>query len=90
MKQFYLGIDIETIDHDHFVVHFAHGDLAVTRDTIEAVTQVPSPPQHVATLPLIDYLTLMGVRCTELDMVFEQISYFVTFIALDVGSNAIF
>ena len=43
VKQFYLGIDVETIDHDQFVVHFDHGDLAVTRDTIEAVTQVPSP-----------------------------------------------
>ena len=38
VKQFYLGIDVETIDHDQFVVHFAHGDLAITRDTIEAVT----------------------------------------------------
>ena len=52
VKQFYVGIDIETIDHDHFVVHFDHGDLAVTRYTIEAVTQVPSPSQHVA--PALD------------------------------------
>jgi len=43
VKQFYLGIDVATIDHDHFVVHLDHGDFEVTRDTIEEVTQIPSP-----------------------------------------------
>ena len=67
VKKFYLGIDAVTIDHDHFVVHLDHGDFEVTRDTIEEVTQIPSPFQHVTPLPLIEYMTLMGLHCTELD-----------------------
>ena len=57
VKEFYLGIDVATIDHDHFVVHLDHRDLKVTRDTIEAATQIPSSPQHAAPLSLIDYMT---------------------------------
>ena len=66
VKQFYLGIDIATIDHNHFVVHLGHGDFEVTRDTIE---ENPNPivPSACCPLPLIEYLTLMGERCTELD-----------------------
>jgi len=66
-KKFFLGIDIATIKHDHFVVHLDHGDLEVTRGTIEEATQIPSSPQHATPLPLLDYMTLMRVRCTELD-----------------------
>ena len=62
-----MGIDVATIDHDHFVVHLDHGNLVVTRGTIEEATQIPSSPQHAALLPLIDYMTLMGIRCTKLD-----------------------
>ena len=53
--------------HDHFVVHLDHGDLEITRGTIEKATQIPSSPQHAAPPALIDYITLMGVHCTELD-----------------------
>ena len=67
VKKIYLGIDVATIDHDYFVVHLNHGDFEFTRDTIEEVTQIPSSPQHVAPLPLIEYMTLMGVRCTEIE-----------------------
>ena len=67
VKKFYLGINVITIDHDHFVVHLDYRDLEITRGTIEEVTQISSSPQHVAPLPLINYMTLMGVHCTKLD-----------------------
>ena len=38
VKKFYLGIDIATIDHDHFIVHLDHRDLVVTWGTIEEAT----------------------------------------------------
>jgi len=43
VKKFYLGIDVVTIDHNHFVVHLDHGDFEVTRDTIEAATKFHPP-----------------------------------------------
>ena len=45
VKKFYLGIDVTIIDlHlNQFLVHFDHGDLLVTLDTIKAVTQIPAP-----------------------------------------------
>ena len=67
VKEFYLGIVVTTIDHDHFIVHLDQGDLEVTGGTIEEATQISSSPQHAAPLPLINYMTLMGVRCTQLD-----------------------
>ena len=39
----------------------------VTTETIQEVTQMPSPPQHIAPLPLIEYMTLIGTRCTGQD-----------------------
>jgi len=85
-----LGIDVATINHDHFVVHLDHGDLEVTQGTIEEATQITSSPQHATPLPLIDYMTLMGVRCTELDHGIRVNTTSVTFIVSDVKSNAIF
>ena len=38
VNKFYLGIYVATIDHDDFVVHLDHGDLVVTRGTIEEAT----------------------------------------------------
>ena len=75
VKKFYLGIDVVTIDHDHFVVHLDHGDLEVTRGTIEEATKILSSPQCAAPLPLIDYTTLMEVHCTELDRGVRNIHY---------------
>jgi len=50
VTKFYTHLDASTIDLDlnQFRVHFDTGDLLVNIDTIEAVTQIPSPPQHAA------------------------------------------
>jgi len=63
VKNFYLGIDTTTIDLDHnqFLVHLEHGDLLVTPATIEEVTQIPVSLMHVAPIPFIDYMLLIGV-----------------------------
>jgi len=78
IKQFYTGIDASTIDliFNQFVVHFNTGDLLVTLDTIAEVTQISSLPQHTAPLPLIDYMAIMGVRCTQLDRGLEASTIF--------------
>jgi len=39
----------------------------VTVDMIMDYTQVPSSPQHIEPLPLIDYMTIMGAHCVEYD-----------------------
>ena len=70
-----------------FVIHLGHGDFEVTRDTIEEVTQIPFSPHHVAPLPIWVW---WGCAAWSSIMVFEQIPHFVTFIALDVGFNAVF
>jgi len=64
VKKFHIEMDMNTIDLDHnqFLVHLDNGDLLVTIEKIEDVTQVPVPPQHVAPLPKIEYMTLMGAR----------------------------
>ena len=69
VKKFYLRIDVMTINLNlnQFLVYLDNGDLLVTLETIEEITQILTPPQHAASLPLIDYMTLMGARCTELD-----------------------
>ena len=63
-----MGIDTNTIDLDQnqFLVHLEHGDL-VTPATIEEVTQISVPLVHAASLSLVDYIPLMGVRCIEVD-----------------------
>ena len=43
------------------------GDLVITTDMLEDYTQVPNNPHHRDPLPLIDYMTVMGARCTEQD-----------------------
>ena len=46
VTKFYTHLDASTIDLDlnQFIIHFDTGDLLVNIDTIEAVTQIPSPP----------------------------------------------
>ena len=64
VRNFYLGIDTDSINLNlnQFIVHLDHRDLLVTIKTAQDVAQVPSPPQHIAPLPLIKYMTLMGAR----------------------------
>ena len=64
-----MRIDTFTLDIDsnRFMVHFDSGDFLITLDTIAEVTQIPSLPQHTEPLPLIDYMTIMGVRCMQLN-----------------------
>ena len=38
VKKFNFDIDVANINHDHFVVHLDHGDLEVSRGTIEEAT----------------------------------------------------
>ena len=69
VTHFYTQIDINTIVHDHqtFTVHFESGDIVVNVNSLEIVTHVPCPPRHDDPLPLIEYMTIMGVRCEEKD-----------------------
>jgi len=68
VTQFYTHIDISTIDHDLLIiVHFDSEDFVININMIEMITQIPCPPQHDAPLPLIVYMTDMGVRCEEKD-----------------------
>jgi len=70
VTQFYTHIDTSTFDHDllSFIVHFDSGDIVVNINTIKMITQIPCPPQYDAPLPIIEYMTVMGVRCEEKDL----------------------
>ena len=48
-------------------MHFDTGDIIVTIDMIEDYRQVPSLSQHNEPLPIIQYMAIMGARCTEHD-----------------------
>ena len=67
VKIFYYSIDQTTIDLDahKFTVHLETGDIIVTTDMIEDCTQVPNNPHHSEPLPWLEYMTIMGARCTE-------------------------
>ena len=73
-----MGIDTSTLDVDRnqFMVYFDSGDLLVTLDVIAEVTQISSLPQHPASLPLFDCMTIVGVRCTQLDPVIKASTMF--------------
>ena len=43
------------------------GDLVITVDMLEDYNQILSNPHHCDPLPSIDYMTVMGTRCTEQD-----------------------
>ena len=49
------------------MVHLENGDFLITIESIQEVRQIPIPPEQIAPLTLIDYISFMGVRCTELD-----------------------
>jgi len=69
VKIFDSSINQTTIDLDthKFVVHLETGDIAVTSYMIKDYTQVSSNLHHSEPLPLIEYMTIMGARCTEQD-----------------------
>ena len=69
VTMFYTHLDQASIDPHmyQFTVHMPTGDLLVTLPLLEEVTTVPSITQHSEPLPLIDYMTVMGARCTEQD-----------------------
>ena len=48
------------------LIHLDGGDLIIM---VELIPEVPSFrfPQHAASLALIDYMPLMGIRCMEMD-----------------------
>jgi len=69
VTMFYTHIDQASIDPQtyQFTVHMPTGDLLVTLPLLEEVTTVPTITQHSEPLPLIEYMTVMGARCTEQD-----------------------
>ena len=66
---FYNALDHASVSYEtyQFVVHMPLGDIFITIPLIAETTNVPSHPHHSDPLPLIDYMPIMGVRCTEQD-----------------------
>ena len=69
VKIFYANIDQPTIDLEthQFTVHLVNWDIIVSIDMLEDYTQVPNNPHHGDPFLLIEYMTIMGTRCTEQD-----------------------
>ena len=69
IKLFYTSIDQASINFDtyQFMVHMPTGDIVITLNLLEDYTHIPSNSHHRDPLPLIDYMTVMGARCTEQD-----------------------
>ena len=69
VKMFYTHLDHASVDSHayQFTVHMPNGDFHVTLPLLEEVTHVPTITHHSEPLPLIDYMTVMGARCTEQD-----------------------
>ena len=69
VTMFYTNLDHASVDSQahHFTVHMPLGDLFITLPLLEEHTHVPIHPQDSDPLPLIEYMTLMGIRCTEQD-----------------------
>jgi len=69
VNMFYTHIDHASIDSQtyQFTTHMPTGDLFITLPLIEEITSVPTITHHTEPLPLIEYMTIMGARCTELD-----------------------
>ena len=63
------------------------GDIIVTLLLLEELTHVPCNPHHSEPLPLIDYMTVMGARCTEQDRGSKPVPHLETYIALVAGFN---
>ena len=69
VNTFYNSIDYASVSHDpyQFVSRMPFGDIWVTLPLLEQITHAPIISQLSDPLPLIDYLTIMGVRCTTQD-----------------------
>jgi len=69
VNTFYNSIDYASVNHDtyQFVSHMPFGDILVTLPLLAHITHVPIFHHPSDPLPLIDYLTIMGVRCTTQD-----------------------
>ena len=66
---FYNSLDHASVNHNthQFTVHMPFGDIFVTIPLISETTDIPIHPHYTDPLPLVDYMPLMGVRCTEQD-----------------------
>ena len=69
VKLFYTSIDHASVNFDTYqlTVHMPTGDIFITLPLLEELTHVPCYPHHSDPLPLIDYMSIMGARCTEQD-----------------------
>jgi len=69
VKLFYTSIDHASVNFDTYqlMVHMPTGDFVITLPLLEEFTCVPCNPHHCDPLPLIDYMTVMGIHCTEQD-----------------------
>jgi len=69
VKLFYNPIDQASITFDTYqiLVHMPTGDIVIALPVLEEFTHVSCNPHHSDPLPLIDYMTVMGARCTEQD-----------------------
>jgi len=69
VKLFYNFIDHASVNFDTYqiLVHMPTGDIIITLPLLEKFTHAPCNPHHCDPLPLIDYMTVMGARCTEQD-----------------------
>ena len=81
------------LTHTHtyqFTVHMPLGDLIITLPLLEEHTHVPIHPQHSDPLPLIDYVTLMGLAALSRTVGLRPALPLGTYTALDAGSNVTF
>ena len=84
-----MGLWANNFDTNQFMVHMPTGDLVIMIDILEDYTNVPNNPHHRDPLPLIDYMTVMGLAGPSKIGGSKPVRRFAIYIALDAGSNAI-
>ena len=69
VNTFYNSLDHASVNRNtqQFTVHMPFGDIFVTVPFIAEITDIPVHPHCTGPLPLVDYMSIMGVRCTEQD-----------------------
>ena len=92
VKLFYTSIDIASVNFDTYqlTVHMSTGDIIITLPLLEELTNVPCNSHHSDPLPLIDYMSIMGARCTEQDRGLKASTTFRNVHWLVAGFNATF